>query len=155
MINLLCTNFLGSWNLERHIDDFFDGKTGFFKGQVTISDCCKKWLYSETGLLTIESQVPLKSERKYLWSPNSCGFDIYFDNNKFFHKFKIPKNLSIDKSSAARYDCYPDHYRVTYLLHSSSAWESVWHVKGPRKFYRIRSKYKRSDPKEMDFCIDL
>ena len=144
-MNPICRDFLGSWNLERHIDDFLLGHTGFFTGQATIIACDTNWKYSETGQFTIEDQVPLKSERQYFWFPNAYGFDIYFDDHEFFHRFKIPRNPKINDSPTAHHWCDPDDYHVRYDLRSFPDWSSIWRVKGPSKCYRLRSTYKRHD----------
>ena len=143
MTNRLCSKFLGYWILDRHIDDFLLGQTGRFTGQATLVAGDTDWLYSESGILTLQNQTPLKSERRYLWSPTSNGFDIHFEDGQFFHSFDLPETSGMNRSATAHHWCDPDDYNVQYNLHNFPDWSSIWQVKGPRKSYKLESKYQR------------
>ena len=137
-------DFLGNWRIKRQIKDFLTQQTGTFLGEATIIARDKDWLYFETGTLNFNNQTPLKSERRYLWSPTAAGFDIHFDNGQFFHHFNIPSGADGKKSSKAHHWCDPDDYNVQYDLRRFPEWSSKWRVIGPRKSYKMISKYMRS-----------
>tara|TARA_B100001093_G_scaffold217192_1_gene208414 strand:+ start:794 stop:1240 length:447 start_codon:yes stop_codon:yes gene_type:complete len=143
MTNRLCNQFLGYWTLDRHIDDFLFGQTGQFTGQATLVASDTEWHYFESGILTLQNQTPLKSEQRYMWSPTPNGFDIHFENGRFFHSFDLPENSRINSSATAYHWCDPDDYNVQYNLHNFPDWSSIWQVEGPKKSYKLESKYRR------------
>lgn len=140
----VCSEFLGNWCIGRQIEDFLTQQTGTFLGEASIITRDEDWLYSETGTLSFNNQIPLKSERRYLWSPSAAGFDIHFDDSRFFHHFDLPTDADGGGNFKARHWCDPDDYNVQYDLSRFPDWSSQWQVNGPRKSYKIISKYKRS-----------
>lgn len=143
MTNSLCIEFLGNWTLDRHINDFLLGQTGQFTGQATLVAQDTDWLYSERGLLTVQNLATLKSERRYLWSPTTRGFDVHFENGQFFHSFDLPEPSLMDSGATAHHWCDPDDYNVRYNFSKFPEWSSIWQVKGPKKSYKLFSTYRR------------
>lgn len=87
--------------------------------------------------MLLPNQHQLKAERRYLWHPVGAGFDIYFDDKRFFHRFDL------DVSATAAHWCDPDTYDVAYDLAGWPEWRSTWRVAGPRKDYMMTSTYRR------------
>jgi hypothetical protein len=141
-MKLVCSDFLGNWCIERQIEDFLTQQTGTFFGDAIIVARDRDWVYSETGTLSFNNRTPLKSERRYLWSPTAAGFDIHFDDSRFFHSFDLPIEADGGKCSTAHHWCDPDDYNVQYDLNRFPDWSSLWQVTGPRKLYKMISKYK-------------
>lgn len=143
MTNRLCNDFLGSWTLDRHIEDFLLDQTSQFTGQAKLVARDADWLYSERGILNVQNLTPLKSERRYLWSPTARGFDINFENGQFFHSFDLTETSDMNINATAHHWCDPDYYHVQYDLGNFPIWSSVWQVKGPKKSYKLHSTYTR------------
>lgn len=128
-------DFEGTWRLERDVvhegapPARFEGEARFVSGQGGL-------IYREAGLLTVAGQVPMRAERGYLWrAGKSGGIDVIFEDGRFFH--------SITSSAEARHWCDPDMYDVCYDFEDWPDWSATWQVRGPRKAYRMVSRYSR------------
>ena len=132
-------DFLGIWAIKRVIEDAKSCGAGRFQGEAVIFRKDEDWLYAERGILEIPNSTPMQAERKYIWKPDETGFDIFFEDKRFFHRFDL------GDTSEARHWCDPDQYEVNYDLKNWPQWQSIWRVKGPRKNYVMRSSFS---PKE-------
>ncbi|MGH1578062.1 DUF6314 family protein [Planktotalea sp.] len=133
------SDFVGRWNIARVIDDKHAGGQAHFAGTALIACKDKDWVYSETGVLEISGIAPMQAERTYLWRPDDAGFDIFFDDKRFFHRFDL------DQESQARHWCDPDQYEVQYDLSKWPSWQSTWIVLGPKKNYVLKNRYSLSE----------
>jgi len=137
---------VGRWCLSRRIGDRLrpEGRQGAFEGEAVLERVGDATLaYRETGTLTLAGQAPLRAERRYLWRAAGARVEVAFGDGRPFHTFDpaAPR-------PEARHDCAPDLYRVAYdfagLAERPARWEAAWDVFGPRKDYRMVSRYARA-----------
>lgn len=129
---LTLEDFAGHWVLTRVIDHA-DGTQATMTGTADFTPDGAGLAYSEKGLLHLTGHAPIRAERRYLWRP---GLEVLFDDGRPFHT--IPAG-----GGGAEHWCDPDHYRVRYSFDAWPRWQSVWEVTGPRKSYRMDSRYTR------------
>lgn len=138
-------DFAGRWRLERRILDRLAGVEGRFEGEATLTPAPAlpgapaTLLYAERGLLTLGTAPPMTAERRYLWAQGPDGrIAVRFDDGRPFHGFD-PGAGTVE----AAHRCDPDDYRVAYDFAAWPDWQSTWNVTGPRKNYRMESRYRR------------
>lgn len=129
-------DFLGRWAIERQIDDRRAGQAGRFTGLAEITPTAGGALYHETGVLDFGG-AQFAAERRYLWAEGPEGIAVRFADGRAFHAF------SPAGQPAAQHWCDPDDYRVAYDFAAWPEWRAVWEVRGPRKDYRMESRYRR------------
>lgn len=130
-------DFEGDWTLSRIISQA-DGAQAQFEGRARWAwqeDRPEPELaYVETGLLSLPGQPPMQAERRYLWRD---GPTVWFDDGRFFHT--VPP-----LGGEAHHYCDPDDYRVSYDFSRWPDFSTVWTVRGPRKDYRMHSRFTRA-----------
>lgn len=94
--------------------------------------------YVERGTLRMPGQPEMQAERRYLWRETAAGLCVLFDDGRPFHR--IPRGLRV----AASHDCPPDRYGVRYDFFAWPDWQAEWTVRGPRKDYTMRSRFRRA-----------
>lgn len=127
-------DFAGRWRFERRIEDA-TLPDATVRGRAEWLARGTALLYVETGLLTMQAQPPMQTTRRYLWQD---GLRVFFEDGRFFHQ--VPP-----QGGAALHDCPPDTYHVQYDFADWPQFETLWRVAGPRKDYRMRTRYWR-DP---------
>ncbi|MCC1492589.1 DUF6314 family protein [Cognatishimia sp. F0-27] len=128
-------DFRGLWRLERMISHG-DGTTARFEGRAawaaaaegapTDLDCV------ETGTLILNGQS-FEAERRFRWDDT---LRVWFDDGRFFHQ--VPP-----EGGTAAHWCDPDQYDAAYDFSGWPGWCCTWRVRGPRKDYRMVSRYER------------
>ena len=126
--------------MERQIDPHgrFDGTASFSKiDDVTL-------LYEEIGTLSLEAGEVLDDvSKRYLYKLEEDALAVYFDDgpNKgnLFHCL----NFNDEGIAQVEHFCDPDQYNSTYTIASDKEFMIEHIVNGPRKDYKIFSKYKR------------
>ncbi|QDL91840.1 trigger factor [Paroceanicella profunda] len=131
--------FLGHWQVDRHVHDLDAARTGRFEGRASFSPVPGGLLYEEMGTLRLGG-LAMRAARRYLYRfPEGGEVRVYFDDGRFFHAF--------DPGAAraeALHLCPPDRYEVAYLFGPDPHdWRSEWRVEGPRKDYRLVTRYTR------------
>ncbi|WP_315899499.1 DUF6314 family protein [Roseovarius atlanticus] len=128
-------DFEGAWRLERDVVHAgaaparFEGEARLVPGQGGL-------VYREAGVLSMAGQPPMRAERGYLWrARDGGGIDVMFEDGRFFH--------SITEGGAAEHWCDPDMYEVRYDFADWPDWSARWQVCGPRKAYRMVSRFTR------------
>ena len=129
------SDFLGTWAISREIDDFKAGATAQFTGKAVIAEASCNWDYSEEGQLSLAGGYKMQANRSYIWSPREGGFDVFFEDGRFFHHIPL-----LPKAEASHW-CDPDQYEVSYDFSLWPEWRSTWRVNGPRKNYVMTSKF--------------
>lgn len=132
------SDFLGAWAIERWIEDARSGQSARFLGEAVIEPKDEDWVYAEHGTLELTTGAPMRAERRYIWRADETGFDIFFSDKRFFHRFDL------DPCTQAQHWCDPDDYEVEYDLSNWPVWQSVWRVSGPRKCYVMTSRMSRA-----------
>lgn len=132
--------FFGAWSLARSIEDRRTGVPAAFEGRAWITPTPQGALYEECGMMQIAGGAQMRAERRYQWRLSAAGIDVLFEDGRYFH--------GVDLGSAcpeASHWCDPDSYGVCYDFSEWPAWSCVWHVRGPRKDYSMRSVYARAE----------
>jgi len=140
MVNEIFENWLGKWALTRKIDPH-----GSFAGQAVFSRVDDNTiLYQETGELTlVEGHVLDDVQKRYIYKLEENAIVVYFDDGpdkgKLFHRLKFDANGMAE----AHHNCPPDKYYTKMRITSGCEFEITHDVSGPRKDYKIFSKYKK------------
>ncbi|MCC5975408.1 MAG: hypothetical protein JJT81_15350 [Rubellimicrobium sp.] len=95
------------------------------------------WRYHEEGVMRLGSAAPMAATRAYLWQPGEGGLTVLFEDGRPFHHFPLTGGPGADHL------CGADLYSVTYDFSGWPLWRSIWEVRGPRKDYRLESRYHR------------
>lgn len=130
--------FLGQWSLTRVIEDRRAGQTGGFEGEAWITELVPgRWRYREEGVMRLGLALPMAATRSYLWEPGKASMTVLFEDGRPFHQFPLTGGPGADHL------CGADLYAVTYDFTAWPRWNSIWEVRGPRKDYRLESRYLR------------
>ncbi|MGK8236294.1 DUF6314 family protein [Roseovarius sp. MS2] len=127
-------DFTGVWTLERVIQHE-DGASARFSGRAVWKPDPKGLAYHETGEMVLETGARFLAERRYLWS---VDLSVWFEDGRFFHT--VPA-----QGGPTAHWCDPDQYDGHYDFADWPAFTVTWHVRGPRKDYRMETRYHRSD----------
>ena len=128
--------FEGTWLLSREIVDG-KGPDGRFEGEAEFVRDGGNLNYIERGTLHLGT-ASFQAERRYLWSTLGPGeIALHFDDGRFFHSF------ALNPKAHATHNCPPDWYSVHYYFENWPVWSASWDVTGPRKSYRMNSRYRR------------
>ncbi|MBL4812998.1 MAG: trigger factor [Rhodobacteraceae bacterium] len=130
-------DFVGRWRLEREIEDFCNsGQLSQFSGAASFSTAADGLDYYETGVLRLGQAAGMKAERRYAWRASGGLIAVYFDDGRYFHAF----DPAADETRAL-HNCDPDNYSVHYQFGDWPCWQATWNVRGPRKNYRMTSRF--------------
>ncbi len=131
--------FAGVWRIERRLEDIANSLNGRFSGRARLWPSLDGLSYHEEGDMLLGDAPALRAERKYFWQIQVRDrVDVYFEDGMFFHAFSTNR-----KTWQAEHICTPDHYVVDYEFLTNSRWQTIWHVSGPRKNYRMLSVFTR------------
>jgi len=125
-------DFAGHWDIARWITPDA-GPTARFAGQAEWRPTGDGLAYAETGMLYLDGATSMRAERRYRWN---ADLRVYFDDGRFFHQ--VPA-----AGGQTEHWCDPDTYVVTYDFSAWPRFDTVWHVTGPRKSYRMASTFTR------------
>ncbi len=123
-------DFLGDWTLHREIHHD-DGTQARFEGHA-------RWRPEGTGAVCDERgtlilpQGSFASEKRTIWTAELA---VYFADGRFFHT--VPP-----EGGRAGHWCDPDQYDFTYDFDGWPRWSMLCRVTGPRKAYRMTSRYE-------------
>lgn len=131
------SDFKGSWQIARRIEDRLSGQPGHFTGRARFDTDGTCLRYREEGLLTLGAAPPLAATREYIWRQEGGLIVIDHGDGSAFHRFD-------PADPRAEHHCAPDHYLVRYSFGRWPNWRAEWQVKGPRKDYRMISDYRRA-----------
>ncbi len=125
-------DFKGAWSLVRHITHG-DGTHAEFRGAALLMPVAQGLAYEEKGWLRVGESSPFQAERRYHWDE---ALNVWFDDGQFFHA--IPA-----MGGPMRHYCDPDTYAGEYDFSGWPKFTLTWQVTGPRKDYRMVSRYSR------------
>jgi len=128
----------GRWMLTRDIVHS-DGSKDAFEGEATFHRSGPRLIQYENGWLTSDrSAAPMKATRRYVWSASGNRVDVAFEDMRPFHSLPLGS-----ATPGTTYLCPPDRYEVSYDFREFPNWSTVWVVEGPRKNYRMTSRFRR------------
>ena len=133
------SDFLGSWRVERRIDDRRAGVAGRFDGTAAFAPQEGGLRYREEGTLRLGDGPALAAARESLWRWGGEGIEVLFADGRPFHRF-VPEG----RATGTEHPCGGDLYRVVYDLTAWPAWSTLWEVEGPTKSYALRTAYLRA-----------
>ena len=132
-------DFAGVWQVLRQITDRRAGQGGQFSGQAALTPDGPSGLrYAETGQMQIGTGPALRATRRYLWLFDGALVTVQFDDGRPFHHF-----TAMGLAAGTDHLCGDDMYRVRYDFTLWPDWTACWEVSGPRKDYRLESRYWR------------
>lgn len=129
-------DFRGRWRLVRGIEDRRAGATGVLKGEAVFSVTGNGLFYRETGTFTYAGLTPMTAARRYLWRQEGGDIVVDYETGTPFHRFSLRH-----RAPEASHRCAADLYQVAYDFMDWPRWRVVWAVNGPRKNYRMMSRY--------------
>jgi hypothetical protein len=132
-------DFLGSWRVERLIDDRRAGVQGRFDGTAAFADEGAALRYREEGTLRLGEGRAFAATRESLWRWDRDGVEVLFADGRPFHRF-VPEA----RGAGTDHLCGRDLYRVVYDLSAWPRWSTRWEVQGPSKSYVLRTAYARA-----------
>ncbi len=133
------SDFLGTWSLDRIIEDRL-GPPGRFEGLARLTPDGDGLRYHEEGTLRLADGPAMAAHRLYLWRPLGDRVEVLFSDGRPFHSF-APSG----RAAGTDHPCGRDLYRVTYDFTAWPRWTAEWAVTGPAKDYRIVSAYVPSE----------
>ncbi len=129
----------GVWELTRTLEDRRAGQRGRLDGQAVFAPADAGLVYRERGVLCLGAFTG-PAERVYRYGfPAPGRAEVAFEDGRVFHDL----DLSHGRWSVA-HSCRDDLYRGLFRLAAPGAWEAVWLVTGPRKDYRLVTRYNRT-----------
>ncbi|MEE4117604.1 MAG: DUF6314 family protein [Paracoccaceae bacterium] len=136
-VTALLARLAGRWRVVRRIEDRL-GPGGRFDGEAVFAEVPGGLDYVERGVLVLGQGAPMQAERRSLWRAAGARVAVRFADGRGFHE--------LDPAAAcpeARHLCGDDVYDVAYDFAGRSGWGCVWRVRGPRKDYRMVTRYAR------------
>jgi len=135
-------DFVGRWSLTREIADAASGRGGNLLGEAVFRPEGDHLIYEERGELSMEGLAPLLAERRYIWRPGEGNsIDVHFEDGRPFHRIGLHQTMPFDT-----HFCAPDVYDMVYDFRTWPEWECRTRVEGPRKTYRLISRYRYQAP---------
>lgn len=132
-------DLLGSWTLERTVDDRTTGETRSVDGSTTLSlldDGRVRW--DENGVMRWSGhEVPVS--RTLFVEPRDDDWFVTFEDGRPFHPWSTETPVD--------HDCPPDVYTGTITTDGDGAgtrsWSITWTARGPAKDYTMVSLLAR------------
>jgi hypothetical protein len=129
---------LGTWDLERVIEDYRSETNGVFLGGATLvqseaetaSSRCEQARYRESGELRFGTQVTRASRTLIYERLPDASVMLHFADGKPF----VDLNLESGEWRGLHH-CVDDLYELTTTVRSASVVEERWRVTGPNKDY--------------------
>lgn len=131
------TVLIGTWTLERRIDDHLNDRTFDVTGELVIARSDATGLtWEESGRMRGDDSTDLPVWRRYLIQHRDGGWMVTFDDGRDFHPWS-PEAEVVHPCAA---DTYRGHYDLGGL---PDGWAYDWRVTGPTKDHRIRSTLQK------------
>ena len=130
--------FVGTWSIDRSIEDIAAGRNGTFAGHGTYRREGSILVYEEAGTISFPDYPAMAAQRSYRWRDGGDGSIVVdFADGRFFHRFYADET----RPNAAHH-CPPDRYQVSYDFSRWPRWNAEWRVLGPRKNYLTVSTFR-------------
>jgi Family of unknown function (DUF6314) len=132
---------LGSWRISRRIHDFRLGIRGRLEGFAVFAPAADGLVQEETGKLHFGDYQGEAMRRYRIAIGGGEAATIHQADGSLFHALDLSSG-----TADVQHPCAGDHYRGRYrVLHRDCFWVN-WHVSGPRKHYRLATRYVRAAP---------
>lgn len=129
--------FAGDWRVARVVHDLAGARRASFAGRCRFVPDGDGLLSEERGVLRHEG-ARLAASRRTLWRfPGGGRVAVLYPDGRPFHVFPLAAPHAVHL-------CGADRYEVAYAF-EEGRWFSLWTVRGPRKRYRMLTRYTRCD----------
>ncbi len=112
-----------------------DGTTAQFSGTARWLPDGDRLRCVEEGTLRINDSAPMVGQQVYVWDDD---LHVYFADGRPFHR--VPPT-----GGETGHWCAPDQYDGTYDFTAWPVFTVTWRVNGPRKSYRMVTRYTASE----------
>ncbi|MGC8513644.1 MAG: DUF6314 family protein [Acidimicrobiales bacterium] len=151
---------LGSWSVERRIDDQLSGQTGLFAGSGSFAGSAAVGdqpcasvdatpppapscaYYREVGTLRWHGRDVSCGRLLVVTATEAGGAALRFPDGRHF----VDVDLRFEDCEERHY-CGDDVYLIAFTVHSEGCYKETWQVRGPRKDYTATAIHKRTIPK--------
>lgn len=127
-------DFAGDWRVLRRIADRAGGQCLRFEGTARFVPDGAALAYAERGVLRLPGQPPFEAHRRYRWRVEGRRIVVDHGDGRPFHAFD-------PAAPDADHLCPPDTYHVSYRFGRWPRWSALWTVTGPRKDYRMLTRF--------------
>lgn len=124
---------LGSWSVERSINDSLSGEVGTFQGTATFvrdDNDDSRVCFDETGVVRFGDYSGRANRRLYFTLGSDSVIDVSFADGHHFIDLDLRDGYTTD-----HHQCQSDGYDVTTVVRSDDLIEERWLVIGPAKNY--------------------
>jgi predicted heme/steroid binding protein len=124
---------LGSWSVERSINDAMSGDVGTFHGTATFvrdADDDSRVRFDETGVVRFGEYSGRANRHLYFAFGSDSVIDVSFADGHHFIDLDLRDDVSTD-----HHQCHSDGYDIMTLVRSDDLIEERWRVTGPAKDY--------------------
>ncbi len=130
---------LGAWRVTRLGWDGVPARTMRLRGTARFSACAAGLLFEERGTMAAGGYLG-EAVRRYIFClKGASAADVCFEDGRLFHPLNLEGGMA-----HVRHDCPPDRYEGRYRVLAPSCWLLSWRVTGPRKNYRMTSRFIRT-----------
>lgn len=124
-------DFEGAWRFTRAVVEA-GGRVVQVTGRAVWQADGAGLRYTETGEMRLPGHAPMRVERSHHWD---ADLGVFFDGGAFFHH--VPP-----EGGATAHWCDPDQYDGVYDFSAWPEFSVTWRVRGPRKDYRMTTRYR-------------
>jgi Family of unknown function (DUF6314) len=123
---------LGTWSVERWIDDSLIGDVGTFHGTATFvkEDNSSRVRFDEVGTVRFGDYAGRASRQLFFSEESGSAIDVSFADGHHFIELDLREGTSKD-----HHQCKDDGYDVTTVVIDDDRIEERWRVRGPAKDY--------------------
>lgn len=124
---------LGTWSVERWIDDALSGDVGTFRGTATYAkegNDDRRVRFDEAGVVRFGGYSGRATRRLFFSKGPSSLIDVSFADGHHFIGLDLREGTSRD-----HHQCASDGYDVTTTVIDDNRIEEQWRVRGPAKNY--------------------
>jgi hypothetical protein len=149
-VDLAPTDLLGTWRLEREVDDRLAGERRAVTGTTVLElvDPGRVRWHEEGVMRWSGHEVPVQRTLWVVRGPD--GWTVRFEDDRPFHRWAVGEPVE--------HPCAPDHY--TGLIEADPAdagptagptaggpasWRVEWRARGPQKDYVMRTVLRRDE----------
>lgn len=133
------TDLLGTWHLDREVDDRLAGERREVVGTATLTRVADDHVaWTEEGVMRWPGhEVPVS--RALDVRLEDGGWVVHFADGRVFHPWVVGEQVD--------HPCAPDHYRGRIeVAPDRSSWTVVWHSTGPAKDYVLTTRHTPLSP---------